>query len=153
MFLDNIFASRFPGSLSLRGAVLLVILDYLDVSLDVIDNVEAIFGGSHFKGGNLFFDELGEFKNFDVFYFEGFVVFDDGLLSLAHELLLELLIEIFNGGGVGVVISGNIAVVLDHFQFVFQFLHIVNQSLVLQPELFAFVFLPFQLEDQFLYQL
>ena len=153
LFLDDIFASGFPGSLSLRSTVLLVILYDLDVSLDVVDDVETIFRGSHFKSGDLFFDELGQFKDFDVFHFEGFVVSDDGFFPLAHELPLELLIEILNGGGIGVVISGDVAVVLDHFKLIFQFLHIVNQSLILQSELFTFIFLPFQFEDQLLYQL
>ena len=82
--------------------ILLIILDNLDISLNIVHNLQAVPWNLRLKSKYLVFDQLRQLHYFQVFDLEVFVLLQDRFVPLlGDELTLVLLVELFEHAGVG----------------------------------------------------
>jgi hypothetical protein len=96
---------------------------------------------------------LSQFKYFEVFNFEGFVLFENCFLT--SEFPFELFVKFFKDarvGPTGIVIFDDVTVIFKHFQLALQFLNIRLQHLILLSKLFVIVLLVLEFKDYFFEQ-
>lgn len=98
------------------SAILLIILDYLNISFNVVQDIITNSGDFGLKNNNFFFNKLCQLKNLVVFNFKDFILPNGCLLVHIFIKLFIKLLKHPRECSAAAIIPNNIAVTFQYFK-------------------------------------